>query len=112
VISDVNCLDSFEDHDAERYQTSTLDYRETLTRLLKLYSMHAVHERLLISPTGSKMQTVAVGLFRANVKDVQIVYPTPKSFQSPDGYTLGVGSMHLLPLAPFTSAPSPGLEHG
>jgi hypothetical protein len=102
----VNCLDSFEAHDAERYKTSTLDYRETLTCLLKLYSMHAVHERLLISPTGSKMQTVSVGIFRALVKDVQIVYPTPKSFQRPDAYTLGVGAIHLLPLGPFTLVPT------
>jgi hypothetical protein len=102
VISILNCLDQIEN--AERFQISTLDYRETLDCLLKLYSRHSVRERLIISPTGSKMQTVAVGLFRAAVKDVQIVYPTPHGFLKPDSYTLGVGSLHVLPLASFSLA--------
>jgi hypothetical protein len=102
MISSVNQLDSIQN--AEKFQTSTLDYRETLECLLKLYSNHGERERLLISPTGSKMQTVAVGIFRAIVEDVQIVYPTPVSYLKPDGYTLGIGPLHLLPLAPFTVA--------
>ncbi|MFI5397515.1 MAG: hypothetical protein ACHQ9S_18410 [Candidatus Binatia bacterium] len=102
VISVVNCLDQIQD--AEKCQTSTLDYRETLDWLLKLYSKHAVRERLLISPTGSKMQTVAVGIFRTFVEDVQIVYPTPRGFRTPARYTLGVGPLHLLALAPFSAA--------
>jgi hypothetical protein len=57
-----------------------------------------MHERLLISPTGSKMQAVAVGIFRSFVEDVQIVYPTPRSFLSPSEYTHGIGQIHLLPL--------------
>jgi hypothetical protein len=55
------------------------------------------------------MQTVAVGIFRALVKDVQIVYPTPESYLKPDRYTLGIGPLHLLPLAQFSIAPS---DHG
>jgi hypothetical protein len=104
MISRVNQLDKITD--AERFQTSTLDYRETLDRLLKLYADHGERERLLVSPTGSKMQTVAVGIFRALVKDVQIVYPTPGIYLKPDRYTLGIGPLHLLPLAQFSVAPS------
>lgn len=88
---------------AERYQTSTLDYRETLSCLQELYSKHEIRERLLISPTGSKMQAVAVGIFRSFVEDVQIVYPTPRSFLSPSKYTHGIGRIHLLPLEPLSS---------
>ncbi len=102
MISAVNCLDKIQD--AERCQTSTLDYSETLDCLLKLYSEHSGRDRLLISPTGSKMQTVAVGIFRTFVRDVQIVYPTPQGFLKPDAYTLGVGPLHMLPLAPFSAA--------
>ena len=100
VISSVNQLDKIQD--AEMFQTSTLDYRETLDCLLKLYAKHGERERLLVSPTGSKSQTVAVGIFRALVEDVQIVYPTPISFLEPDRYTHGIGPLHLLSLAPFS----------
>jgi hypothetical protein len=104
VISQVNQLDKIQD--AELFQTSTLDYRETLDRLLKLYAEHGERERLLVSPTGSKSQTVAVGIFRALVEDVQIVYPTPRGFLKPDGYTHGVGPLHLLSLTQFSNVPS------
>jgi len=100
VISSLNQLDKIPE--AERFQTSTLDYRETLDCLLKLYSEHGERERLLISPTGSKMQTVAVGVFRAMVEDVQIVDPTPGTFLKPDRYTVGIGPLHVLPLAQFS----------
>jgi len=102
VISQLNCLNEIQD--AERIQTSTLDYSETLDALLKLYSEHAVRDRLLVSPTGSKMQTVAVGIFRAIVKDVQIAYPTPRGFCKPSEYTLGIGPLHVLPLSVFSNA--------
>jgi hypothetical protein len=84
--------------------TSTLDYRETLDYLLRLYGTHSERERLLISPTGSKMQTIAVGIFRAFMDDVQIVYPTPKEFRSP--YTEGIGQIYLLALDEFSVASS------
>ena len=105
VIASINKLDKL--LNAERFQTSTLDYRETLDCLLKLYAKHGERERLLVSPTGSKMQTVAVGVFRALIEDVQIVYPTPVSYLKPDGYTRGIGPLHLLPLSPFSRPPGP-----
>ena len=89
----------------EQYTTDTLDYRETLDCLLKIYQEHGAVERLLIAPTGSKMQAVAVGIFRAFIQDVQVVYPTPRSFTSPTSYTIGVGNRYGLELDSFT----PGL---
>jgi len=100
AIAAANGLDQIQN--AERYQASTLYYQETLARLLELYAKHGVHERLLISPTGSKMQAVAVGILRSFVEDVQIVYPTPRDFLKPERYTHGVGEMHLLALEPFS----------
>jgi len=81
--------------------TSTLDYRETLDCLLLLYGQHSESERLLVSPTGSKMQAVAVGLFRALLDDVQIVYPTPREFRAHNDYTRGVRQIYSLSVAPF-----------
>lgn len=87
----------------EDFETSTLDYRETLECLCKIYANHGMRDRLLISPTGSKMQVVAVGLFRVFVEDVQIVYPTPLMFPKPKNYTTGTGQLHILPLGAFGS---------
>lgn len=100
-VAKVNHLDEIRENAGERFEASTLDYRETLERLLTLYAHHAIRERLLLAPTGSKMQTVAVGIFRALVHDVQIVYPTPRGFRTPADYTRGVGALHCLPLGAF-----------
>jgi hypothetical protein len=99
AIAEVNCLEQI--HNAERFRVSTLDYKKTLDCLLKIYTNHGSHERLLISPIGSKMQAVAVGIFRSFVEDVQIVYPTPRGFRMPKKYTIGTGQMHLLDLSRF-----------
>ncbi|MCY3604749.1 MAG: hypothetical protein OXH45_03205 [Gammaproteobacteria bacterium] len=80
------------------YDASTLDYRETLRILVNIYSERSMFDRIVIAPTGSKMQAVAVGIFRAVLEDVQIVYPTPKTFTDPQRYTLGVRELHELKL--------------
>lgn len=109
LIGALNHLDEFPD--AERFLISTLDYRETLDCLLGIYAQHGLRERIIISPTGSKMQTVAVGLFRSFVKDTQIVYPTPQSFRHPGGYTIGVGPLRRLSLHGFSAQTVAEDEH-
>lgn len=99
-IARINRLD---ESDGERRRASTLDYAETLDLLLELYRDHSLRDRLLVAPTGSKMQSVAVGIFRAFMRDVQIVYPTPQIFISPENYTVGVGPLYTLPLDVFTA---------
>ena len=59
-------------------------------------------ERIVVAPTGSKMQTVAVGIFRAFLDDIQIVYPTPHLFPKPDKYTTGSRKMYRLDLDSFS----------
>ena len=80
------------------HETSTLDYRETLHKLLDIYAERSMFDRLVVAPTGSKMQAVAVGLFRAVLHDVQIVYPTPQTFTEPDRYTLGLRQLYKVDL--------------
>ena len=89
----LNELHSKTDHNA-----STLDYRETLKILLSIYAQRSMFDRLVVAPTGSKMQAVAVGLFRAVLHDVQIVYPTPQIFTKPENYTLGLRQLYQLDL--------------
>jgi hypothetical protein len=99
VIARINRLDQIAD--TEMLRTSTLHYNETLSCLLDLYASHGKREKLIISPTGSKMQAVAVGIFRSWVEDVQIVFPTPLGFVAPQNYTHGVGALYCLSLDAF-----------
>lgn len=78
------------------YEVCTLDYRETLELLLGIYGERSMLDRLVLAPTGSKMQAVAVGLLRAVLYDIQVVYPTPRVFTEPDGYTRGVREVYRL----------------
>lgn len=85
-------------HGKKDHEASTLDYKETLQKLLQIYAEHGMFDRLVISPTGSKMQAVAVGLFRAALHDVQIVYPTPQDFTTPEKYTVGLRQLYMVDL--------------
>ena len=83
-------------HGKSDFVASTLDYREAMKIMLCIYGRRSMFDRLVIAPTGSKMQTVAVAIFRAVLHDVQVVYPTPHVFTQPDRYTLGVRRMYQL----------------
>ena len=83
---------------AQEHTACTRDYRETLRVLLEIYQQRSMFDRLVVAPTGSKMQAVAVGVFRGALYDVQIVYPTPRRFTDPDGYTAGVRQLYELDL--------------
>lgn len=85
----------------EDKETSTLYYQETLDCLLEIYNSYSDIERIIIAPTGSKMQTVAVGIFRTFMNDVQVVYPTPRRFPSPHKYTRGTKDIYSLLLNAF-----------
>jgi hypothetical protein len=86
---------------SEARDNSTFYYQETLDYLLEIYNLYSDMERIVIAPIGSKMQTVAVGIFRSFMNDVQIVYPTPKKFPSPHNYTMGVKDIYSLALDSF-----------
>lgn len=81
---------------------STLDYRETLNCLLDIYFEHNTMERIILAPIGSKMQAVAVGIFRVFMNDVQVAYPTPRLFAAPSKYTTGVRQVYQLKLNAFS----------
>ena len=77
---------------------STRDYRETLRILIKVYGERSMFDRIVVAPTGSKMQAVAVGIFRSVLYDVQIVYPTPQTFTAPDEHTIGIRQLYKVDL--------------
>ena len=74
--------------------TSTLNYTESLGVLLDLYWDCAAEFRIVLAPTGSKMQTLACFLAKALHTDIHIEYPTPESFLKE--YSKGVGSRWLV----------------
>ena len=80
------------------HEASTLDYIDTLRILLDIYKQRSMFDRIIIAPTGSKMQAVAVALFRATLYNIPIVYPTPQTFTAPDQYTVGVRQIYSLDL--------------
>lgn len=99
AIRSLNRVESL--HAQQEFDVSTLDYRETLDLLLKIYDTNRQREKLVVSPTGSKMQSLAVGVVCAFLRDVQVVYPTPRLFAAPADYTRGVGHLYRLPLEQF-----------
>ena len=88
---------------ATSYEISTMDYRETLQVLTSIYSERGAFDRLVIAPIGSKMQSVAVALFRATLSDVQIVYPVPQEFATAEEYTVGIRCVHQVDFGPRRS---------
>ena len=83
------------------HKSSTLDYRSTLRLLLALYDRYGVFDKLVVAPTGSKMQSVAVGIARTYLRDLQVVYPTPLEFTEPQRHTVGVRRLSRLKLDIF-----------
>jgi hypothetical protein len=101
IISKLNIIDDVTVTEESNLNASTLDYSECLSKLLTLYEDFSESNSLVISPTGSKMQTLAVGIFRSFVQDVQIVYPTPLHFTDPTDHTHGAKQVYSLSLKPF-----------
>jgi len=75
---------------------STLEYRESVAILLDLYWKLSTNHRVLLAPSGSKMQTVACFLAKALHPDIHIEYPSPEGFAKE--YSTGTGDRWLLPL--------------
>jgi len=70
---------------------STFDYLETLTALEEIYQDHHHTHKFLVSPTGSKLQTFSVFLFRQMHPDIQLIYPVTREFASE--YTSGCSAI-------------------
>ena len=86
----------------EEKHASTLHYGDTLALLLDTYRAHGDLERLVIAPTGSKMQSVAIGIFRTFMEDVRIAYPVSRDYVAPTVYTKGIRQVYHLPLDAFS----------
>ena len=79
--------------------TSTLDYRETVSVLLELYWKLSSSHRVLVAPTGSKMQTVACSIVKILHPDIHMEYPSAQGFKKE--YSIGVGDRWRLSIPGF-----------
>lgn len=68
------------DYRSESKILSTFDYIPNIESLEEIYREYKYTHKILLSPTGSKFQTVADFMFKQLHPDVQIVYPVTKSF--------------------------------
>ena len=93
AIKDVNAKTIESIPNKKDYETSTLHYQETLQQLLKIYAEHSAFDKLVISPTGSKMQSVAVGIVVAFLLDLPVAYPTPMSFSDMEHHIVGMSNL-------------------
>ncbi len=75
--------------------TSTLYYNETYELLTSLYWKFSGTHRIILAPTGSKMQTIGSYLLRSIHDDIHIEYPTVQGFFA-DKYSTGVREMWQL----------------
>lgn len=75
---------------------STLDYRETVELLIELYWELSENHRILLAPSGSKMQALGCFFAKALHPDIHIEYPSPEGFL-PE-YSRGVGNKWVLQL--------------
>ena len=73
---------------------STLDYRDTVVLLMKLYWELSANYRILLAPAGSKLQAVGCCIMKALHPDVHIEYPSPQGFLKV--YSEGIGKMWYL----------------
>lgn len=94
AIKALNRIDAISNR--EEVSASTINYVETLDRILHTYAEKNIFEKIIIVPTGSKMQTVGVAIFRIFMKDVQIAYPTPITFPEPERYTIGTRNIYKI----------------
>jgi len=75
--SNDNILNSEEKLDR---RSSTLFYQETFELLAEIYKKYCYVYRIVLAPTGSKMQALGCALLKICCPDIHIEYPTPESF--------------------------------
>lgn len=76
-------------HDFRIYETSIntfdlLDYISVFNCLAEIYKVNCYSKRIIISPTGGKIHTIACALIKACCQDIHIEYPTPESYHFDD----------------------------
>jgi hypothetical protein len=73
-----------------------LDYTTVFKELASIYCKYCYDYRIVISPTGGKVHTVAVALLKLCCPDVHIEYPTPESYLFDDYTSAETHAIHQI----------------
>ncbi len=84
----------------EEKTVSTFDYHKTIMMLEKIYQSYKYERRIIVVPTGSKLQTFGIFLFKQMHPDIQIIYPVTKKFA--ETYTEGYKRIWEISLPSFS----------
>jgi hypothetical protein len=87
------------DYSYESRVVSTFDYISNIEILQEIYKTYCFTHKILLAPTGSKLQTIASFLFKQIHPDVQIVYPVTKAFIGE--YSEKCRALWAIPFGPF-----------
>lgn len=88
---------------------TTFDYIELVRILDKIYKKYRYTHKCIIAPTGSKLQTLGVYIFKQMHPEVQIVYPVTKDFA--EEYSEGCTHIWHIPIFNFFSFVKKLSEH-
>lgn len=87
VIESFGIADSIECFDL-------LDYRGVFIRIAKEYADNCYRNRIVLSPTGGKIHTIACALLKNCCSDIQIEYPTPEGYVIEDYSSEEIEEIH------------------
>ena len=80
-------------------ELSTFDYIGTVAALNEIYRNFKYTHKCVIAPTGSKLQSVGVFIFKQLHPEVQVVYPVTKEFA--EEYTEGCRNIWVITFLKF-----------
>jgi hypothetical protein len=80
ILNDYRGDNPIDDLGKMQRRASTLYYDETFSVVGGIYREYCVSNRIVLAPTGSKMQALGCALVKLCCPDVHIEYPTPESF--------------------------------
>ena len=69
-----------DDKSTLKRRCSTLYYHETFKILADIYIKYCYDYRIILAPTGSKMQALGAALIKCCCPDIHIEYPTPEGY--------------------------------
>lgn len=73
-------IDGFPLYTNDIYCFELLDYQSVFEALAAVYRENCYRRRIIVSPTGGKMHTIACALIKNCCPDIHIEYPTPESY--------------------------------
>jgi predicted MPP superfamily phosphohydrolase len=79
---------------------STFDYLELIKNLDEIYKLIRYSHKLVVAPTGSKLQTFGVFIFKQMLPEIQIVYPMTKEFA--EEYSEGAKNTWIISIPKFS----------